>query len=158
MAQAYPEVSLFAGATISRGLIGGAKGEVPLYSAGAIDALSSSAKAEYESVVANYRQTILNSFKEVEDSMVELQLLEEVSHSQNNALTALREVVKVTNNQYNAGVTNYQSIIIAQASALSNEREALKILGRRLLASVTLIKSLGGGWQATPPTSEETEQ
>lgn len=157
-AQAYPELNLFAGATIRNGLIGGGEVEVPLYTAGAIDAQNDAAAAEYEAVVARYRQTVLESVKEVEDNLIELKLLQQVSQAQSDALTALREVVKVTNNQYDAGVTNYQSIIIAQSSALANEREALKILGRQLVTSVTLIKALGGGWQVSPSQAMEDDQ
>lgn len=157
-AQAYPELNLFAGATIRNGLIGGGDVEVPLYTAGAIDAQNDAAAAEYEAVIASYRQTVLESLKEVEDNLIELKLLEQVSKAQSDALTALHEVVHVTNNQYDAGVTNYQSIILAQSSALSNEREALKILGRQLVTSVTLIKALGGGWQAPQTSTQENEQ
>lgn len=146
-AQAYPAVNLFAGATIRKGLIGGGEIQMPLYTAGSTTGVRTAAVAEYEEIVANYRQTVLNGFKEVEDNMVELEILEQVADSQSEAVKAAREVVKVTNNQYNVGVTNYLSIVTVQASALINERAALNILGRRLVASVTLIKALGGGWQ-----------
>ena len=69
---------------------------------------------------------------------------------QGEAVRAARESVTITSNQYRAGTVNYLSVVVVQAAALINERAALGILGRRLVASVNLIKALGGGWGAEP--------
>ena len=61
----------------------------------------------------------------------------------------------ITYNQYRNGIVNYLSVIVAQTTALENERAAVSLLGRRLVASVTLITALGGGWEPTKPKTTE---
>jgi outer membrane protein TolC len=87
----------------------------------------------------------------VEDNLAALRILEEEAAVQGEAVRAARESVTITNNQYRAGTVNYLSVVVVQAAALINERAALGIVGRRLVASVTLIKALGGGWEAAAP-------
>jgi NodT family efflux transporter outer membrane factor (OMF) lipoprotein len=147
-AKAYPAVNLFAGASIGKGLLGGGEISAPIYTAGATTAANTQAEAVYSEVVANYRQTVLNSFREVEDNLSALRILSLAAKSQREAVSASRETVAISKNKYQAGIIDHQSMIIDQAFALNNERGALSILGRRLIASVNLIKALGGGWQA----------
>ncbi|MDT8282881.1 MAG: TolC family protein, partial [Gammaproteobacteria bacterium] len=130
--------------------------EVPLYTAGATKAERTKASAAYDEAVANYRQKVINGFREVEDSLVEIQYLEASSAAQDKAVKAGRETLVITNNQYDAGIVNYLSIVIVQSTALSNKRSALSILGRRLVASVNLVKALGGGWN--PDTAETAKE
>jgi len=155
-AAAYPTLGLFVGATITRGPIAGATAKAPIYTAGATTATRSKAEAAYDEAVANYRQVVLDAFSEVEDNLVTLQNLDESSMVQAEAVEAAREAVVIMNNQYQAGIANYLSIVIVQSSELTNERTALSILGRRLVASITLTKALGGGWQASK-LEKETE-
>ena len=104
------------------------------------------AQADYERSVAEYRETVLGSFQEVEDSLAALRILAEQAAVQEDAVKAAREVVTITNNQYRAGIANYLAVVIVQAALLSNELTAINLLGRRFTASVNLIKALGGGW------------
>ena len=67
---------------------------------------------------------------------------------QADAVKAARESAAIAVNQYKAGITSYLTVVVLQASALSSERAALGIVGRRLTASVALVKALGGGWNA----------
>ena len=124
-----------------------------IFDAGLRRAQSAQAIATYDENVANYRQTALAGFQEVEDNLAALRILEQEAAVQDEAVKSARESLTITLNQYRAGTVNYLSVVIAQATALSNEREALTILGRRQTASVTLIKALGGGWNAAqlPP-------
>ncbi|MFA7279888.1 MAG: efflux transporter outer membrane subunit [Sterolibacterium sp.] len=145
-AASYPAVSLFGGVSI-RHSVGGEKTTMPLFDAGAIRALSAKAGAAYDEAFADYRQVILNGFREVEDNLAALQLLNEAAQAQAEAVKAARESMTITNNQYRAGIVSYLSLVVVQAGALNNERAALGILRRRLIANVTLIKALGGGWQ-----------
>lgn len=147
-AQARPSLNLFAGATIRKGLVGGTDIEIPLYNNGATKATKSIASAEYDGAVANYRQTVLESFKEVEDNLIELNVLEQVVNSQTIALQASKEVMDAVTNQYKAGVVSYQDVIDVKELVLNNQRAELNLLARQLTTSVNLIKSLGGGWQA----------
>ena len=120
-----------------------------IFDAGLRRAQSNQAIAAYDATVAEYRQTVLGGFQEVEDNLVALRVLEQEALVQDAAVRAARESETITNNQYKAGTTNYLSVVIVQTATLNNERTALAILGRRLVASVGLIKALGGGWSAT---------
>jgi outer membrane protein TolC len=66
-------------------------------------------------------------------------------------VAAARRTVELTNNQYQAGVVSYINVIVAQTTLLANERSAASVLGRRLTASVALVKALGGGWSGEQP-------
>lgn len=119
-----------------------------LFDGGARQAQSDAAIAAYDAAVADYRQTVLTSFREVEDNLASLRILSQEAAIQREAVRLARESVTLTTNQYRAGTTDYLSVVTVQASALSSERTALSLLGRQLVASVGLIKALGGGWQA----------
>ncbi len=147
----YPSVRLFAGGGFDINFAGGAALAQYLLDGGLRKAQSAQVTAAYEETVANYRQTILSAFREVEDNLAALRILENEAAAQGAAVKAARESVTITNNQYRAGIVNYLSVVVVQAAALINERAELNIIGRRLVASVTLIKALGGGWQAEPP-------
>ncbi|MEP6997168.1 MAG: efflux transporter outer membrane subunit, partial [Betaproteobacteria bacterium] len=124
-----------------------------IFDAGLRRAQSAQAMATYDENVATYRQTVLTGFQEVEDNLAALRILEQEAAVQDEAVTAARESLTITLNQYRAGTANYLAVVVAQATALANERAALMILGRRLTASVALIKALGGSWSAAelPP-------
>ncbi len=107
-------------------------------------------KGAYDATVATYRQTVLTGFREVEDNLAALRILEEESLVQNEAVKAAADSVTIVRNQYKAGTVSYLSVIVLQASELANERSAIDILGRRMSATLLLIKALGGGW-APPP-------
>jgi NodT family efflux transporter outer membrane factor (OMF) lipoprotein len=119
-----------------------------LFDAGLRTAQKAQAVATYDATVATYRQTVLTGFQEVEDNLVAIRVLEQESAVQAEAVAASRQSVTITNNQYRAGTTTYLAVVVVQAAALNNERTALDIRGRRLVASVGLIKALGGGWDA----------
>jgi outer membrane protein TolC len=118
-----------------------------LFDAGARRARTDQAIADYDAEVAAYRQTVLTGFQEVEDNLAALRILEQEAQVQNEALQFSRESVALTINQYKAGIVSYLNVITVQTTALGNERTALDIQSRRLLACVLLIKALGGGWR-----------
>jgi NodT family efflux transporter outer membrane factor (OMF) lipoprotein len=120
----------------------------PLFAGGSIKALSEQAKAAYDGAVASYRQTVLTGFKEVEDNLAALRILEEEALVQEAALKAAQQLLTVTMNQYKAGTVSYLNVIVAQTATLNNERAVVDIGGRRMTAIVLLIKALGGGWAA----------
>ena len=128
--------------------VGPAVSEV-LFDGGLRRAQTEQARAAYDAEVAAYRQTVLTGFQEVEDSLAALRVLEEEARVQQEALAAARQTVDVVTNQYKAGTVSYLNVIVAQTTALSNEQTALNILGRRMAASVSLVKALGGGWDAS---------
>jgi len=120
-----------------------------LFDAGLRSAEKTQAIAKYDETVANYRSTVLTGFQEVEDNLVALSLLEQEATVQDAAVAAARESAAIALNQYKAGTANYLAVVVLQANALNSERTSLGILGRRLTASVGLVKALGGGWNAT---------
>ena len=121
-----------------------------IFDGGLRRAQTEQAIATYDANVAAYRQTVLNGFTEVEDQLVALRTLEQEAAAQDDALASAREALALTFNQYKAGTIPYTSVVTIQATALSNERNAVSIFGSRMVASVNLVKATGGGW--TQPT------
>ncbi len=119
-----------------------------IFDAGLRRAQTDQAIAAYDATVAQYRQAVLAGFQEVEDNLAALRILEEEAQVQDDAVRAARESVVLTVNQYKAGTVSYINVVTVQTTQLSNERTAMGILGRRLVAAVTLVKALGGGWSA----------
>ena len=120
-----------------------------VFDAGLRGAQTEQARAAYDASVASYRQTVLTGFQEVEDNLAALRILEEEALMQDEAVKAARQSVTVSTNQYKAGTVSYLDVVTVQTIALNNERTAIEILGRRMTASVLLIKALGGGWDAS---------
>lgn len=130
-----------------------------LFDGGARSAELERSEAVYDQTVAQYRQAVLDSFREVEDYLVQLRVLEQEALIQQEALQAARESLRLIENQYRAGTVDFNSVVNVQATALSNERSTLSLLGNRLTTSVQLIAALGGGWQQqalqeAPPKAE----
>ena len=120
------------------------------------------AEAAYDQTVANYRQTVLDSSREVEDNLVQLRVLAAEAVVQRQALEAAQESLRLIENQYRAGTVDFLSVATVQTSALNNERTYLTLLGDQLTATVQLIAALGGGWNearlATEPVPERPER
>lgn len=125
-----------------------------LFDGGLRQAHEAQAVAAYDATVAQYRQTVLAGFQEVEDNLAVLRVLDEESGVQDRAVAAARLSERLTFNQYQAGTVTYLAVVIAQSQSLDNERAAALLFGRRLVASVALIKALGGGWNAADPEAE----
>lgn len=126
-----------------------------LFDGGARAAQVDNAEASYQQTVASYRQTVLDSFREVEDYLVQLRVMEQESLAQQQAVDAARQALRSLDNQYKAGIIDYNSVVNVQATALSNERTALTLLGTQLTASVQLIAALGGGWDSSQLQAEQ---
>ena len=128
-----------------------------LFDAGRREAVTDEARAAHEAEVAFYRQTVLTAFQEVEDQLAALRILEEQAKLQADAVAAARQSVEVAENQYKAGTASFLEVIVVRTIALNNERTAVSILGRRLAASVQLVRALGGGWDGRLPDDAPTE-
>ena len=110
------------------------------------------ARAAYDASVANYRQTVLAGFEQVEDEIATLRILEQQAVVEEAAVkAAAQEAETLTLNQYKAGTVPYSSVITAQTTRLAAEETALTVLSSRLQASVALIEALGGGWTQARP-------
>lgn len=118
-----------------------------LFDAGRRRATSDAALANYDATVASYRQTTLTAFQQVEDNLAALRILAREAQQQQQAVTSARESLQIFTNRYKGGVDTYLQVITAQTIVLSNERNEVDILRRRMDANVLLIKALGDGWQ-----------
>jgi len=119
-----------------------------LFDGGARSAQKEQAIAAFDNNVAAYRQTVLTGFLEVEDNLSALRILGEEAKVQREAAKSAAESVALANNQYLAGTVSYLNVVSAQAASLVADRSALDITGRRLIASVSLLKALGGDWRS----------
>ena len=117
-----------------------------LFDAGRRRAASDEAIAAYDQTVANYRETVLTGFQQVEDSVAALRILEHEAQIQERAVVAAQKYLDLAITRYKGGVTSYLEVTVAQTAALSDEVTAVNILGRRMVDAVTLVQALGGGW------------
>ena len=120
-----------------------------VFDAGLRRAEVAQARAAYQADVADYRQTVLAAFEQVEDEIVTLRVLEQQGTIEDDAVTKAKEAEVLTVNQYKAGTVPYSSVITAQTTRLAAEETALNVLSGRLQASVSLIEAVGGGWDAS---------
>ncbi len=117
-----------------------------LFDGGRRSAALKGANAQYDGAVADYRQTVLVAFQQVEDELSTLNTLATEADSQQRATSAAQLSLKLTTNRYQAGAVSYLDVVTAQTIALTNERLTQQIDARRVDASVQLLKALGGGW------------
>ncbi len=122
-----------------------------LFDAGARTSEKEQAAAAYDQTVANYRQTVLGAFQDVEDDLAALRVLDKEAAIQDEAARTAADSLEQANNQYKAGTISYLNVVTAEASFLAADNARLSITGRRLLASVALLKALGGDWPDAKP-------
>jgi NodT family efflux transporter outer membrane factor (OMF) lipoprotein len=117
-----------------------------LFDGGRRTATLHGATAQYDGTVADYRQTVLVAFQQVEDNLSALHSLADEADSQQRATTAADLSLRLTTNRFNAGAVSYLDVVTAQTIALTNQRTADQIAARQMEASVLLLKALGGTW------------
>jgi len=127
-----------------------------LFDAGRRRAVLKETTANYDSLVADYRQNVLTAFQQVEDNLASLRILEDEAQRQQRAVAAARESEELSLNRYKGGLVTYLEVVTAQSTRLQNERVAVGVERRRLEASVLLIRALGGGWNASSLPSAAT--
>ena len=116
------------------------------FDAGRRRGVSDQAIASFNQSSADYRQTVLTAFQQVEDNLAVLRILEQEQEQQRQATEAAQGAQNIFNNRYVGGIDTYLQVVTAQQTALVNERNDIDIMRRRMDASVLLIKALGGGW------------
>jgi multidrug efflux system outer membrane protein len=134
---------------------------IPLFEGGRLKGSLRQAKARYDELLANYRQSLLTAYRDVEDNLSDLHLRAQAADAQEQAVNAAREYLRLSNIQYRQGIINSLQLIDADRTLQTTELTAAQIQAARLTATVLLIKSLGGGWDphnamALPPTSMPT--
>jgi NodT family efflux transporter outer membrane factor (OMF) lipoprotein len=120
-----------------------------IFSGGSRRAQVQFAKAGYDASVASYRETVLNAFREAQDDITGLTVLNQAKQSQQQAVDAARRTLDIASNRYSGGLVSYLDVVNAQQNLLNNEQELAVIQGQKLVTSVLLIKALGGGWDAS---------
>jgi outer membrane protein, multidrug efflux system len=120
--------------------------QFPIFEGGRISADVKQQRAAYEENVANYREAVLVSFQDVEDSLSALHYLAQQGEAENRAFTAYKKALDLTNSRYTTGLVSYFDVIQAQGLALDAEQLTVQIEGNRVASTVRLIKALGGGW------------
>ncbi len=120
---------------------------LPLFEGGKLRAGLRFAQASYDEMVATYRQSVLTAFSEVEDSLAAQTLLANQYAMESDALVAARKQLEIVNNQYRDGLITYLEVATAESTELNVEFAATALRGQQLVASVTLVKALGGGWK-----------
>jgi NodT family efflux transporter outer membrane factor (OMF) lipoprotein len=118
----------------------------PIFDGGRRRANVDQAMAAYDQTVANYRETVLIGFQQVEDNLAALRILDNEAQVQDRAVVAAQKYLELANTRYTGGVTSYLEVTTAQSAALSDELTAVAILGRRMADAVTLVQALGGAW------------
>jgi multidrug efflux system outer membrane protein len=124
----------------------GAAALTPIFNGGRIRADVDQARANYRQSLAQYVKTVLTSYQEVEDQLAALRILSGEAQSEGDAVDDAKRAEEIAMNRYKAGLVGYLDVVFAQTTLLSNERVATQIRGQRMVATVVLVKALGGGW------------
>jgi NodT family efflux transporter outer membrane factor (OMF) lipoprotein len=127
----------------------GAQATELLFDAGKRHAMTDQAKHNYEAQAATYRATVLGAFNEVEDRLSDLHVLEDEATTEKRAVAAAQHSLDLSNQRYKGGATSYLEVLIADSTLLSNERTSTDLVTRQFVASVGLVRALGGGWDVT---------
>jgi NodT family efflux transporter outer membrane factor (OMF) lipoprotein len=127
----------------------GAQAAELLFDAGQRHALTDQARHSYEGQVAGYRNTVLQAFNDVEDQLSGLRILEQESGAEQRAVSSAQHSYDLSNQRYKGGVTSYLEVLTAEATLIANQRTSIDLQTRQFVASVGLVRALGGGWDVT---------
>jgi outer membrane protein, multidrug efflux system len=133
----------------------GADALEPLIQGGRNRANLAAARSAYDQSVANYRQSVLTAFQQVEDGISNLSTLTQALSTQEAAVQDARKALDIANNRYVGGVTSYLDVITAQTTLLQSQRLETQLRGQEMVSSVYLVKALGGGWDASQIQNEQ---
>jgi len=122
-----------------------------LFDAGLRKATVQQYQATYDQTVANYRQTVLTAFQQVEDNLAALRVLSRTIEQQETAVQAAQRNLREAVVRYTAGLDAYLNVLTAQAMLLGNQQTLVSYREQQMVAAVQLIEALGGGWEGLPP-------
>ncbi len=113
-------------------------------------------RAQYDQTVANYRNTVLTAFGQVEDNLSSLRILSQEIQEQDTAIGSAQRSLNLATDRYRLGIDPYLNVITAQTALFSNQQTAVNLRIEQIVDSVQLIEALGGGWDSsTLPTSQQ---
>jgi multidrug efflux system outer membrane protein len=127
----------------------------PIFNGGRNRANLAATKSAYDESVANYRESTLTAFQQVEDGLSGLNSLSRAAESQSAAVADAHRALDIANDRYVGGLTTFLDVITAQSVLLTNERLSAQLLGQQMVTSVFLVKALGGGWDASSIQNEQ---
>ncbi|MFM0202862.1 efflux transporter outer membrane subunit [Paraburkholderia fungorum] len=138
------------------GPLAGTALNIPIFDGGRRKGNLANARAVYEEDVANYRQQVLVAFREVEDNLSDMRILEDQTRTQNEAVKASQRAADLSRSQYTEGAVNYLDVIDAERTVLQARRAAVQLQGVQAASTVNLIRALGGGWGDVVPQPPQT--
>ena len=157
----YPSLTLSAGAGLAsssfvslftwaaRFWSAGASVSETLFDAGRRRGQVNIAEADFDVAMANYRQTVLTAFQQVEDNLSALRVLEQETGATNETVQAAQTALDITTAQYKAGTATYLQVETQQTALFAEQKAIVDLLTRRMVASVLLVEALGGGWDSS---------
>ena len=146
-------ISDWSSRTFLFGPLAGTMLSLPLFDGGLRKAGVKQARAVYEEQVADYRQTVLNSFREVEDGLADMRILGQQIQTQDAAVQAATHAANLSHRRYQEGSIGYLDVLEADRSVLLLQHDAVQLNGQRALAAVGLIRALGGDWAVPEKTA-----
>jgi outer membrane protein, multidrug efflux system len=128
----------------------GASATAPIFTGGRLRANLDQARATYTASVSQYEKTVLTAYQQVEDQLAALHFLALQQQDSTSAVVSARDEERIAENRYEAGLVNYLNVVYAEQTLLQNEQSETQVSGQQLLATVVLVKALGGGWEGRP--------
>ena len=119
-----------------------------IFDGGLRRAHTAQAEAAYDVAAAQYKETVLGAFQQVEDQLALLRLLDQETALQDQAVRSSLQAEQLALTQYRAGTASYLGVVTAQALSLTNQRTAVQLRGRLMAAGISLVAATGGGWSA----------
>ncbi len=129
----------------------GPSGALTLFDAGQRDAILAEVGEAYDQTVANYRQNVLSAYRDVEDALASIRQLDKQAVDENNAVKAAALELTYANQRYGNGLNEFLDVVTAQTTLLTAQQNDADVLASRLVARVSLIQALGGGWGPLGP-------
>jgi multidrug efflux system outer membrane protein len=127
-----------------------ASATAPIFTGGRLRANLDQARASYQGSVSEYEKTVLTSYQQVEDQLAALHFLALQQQDSANAVGSARDEERIAENRYQAGLVSYLNVVYAEQTLLQNEQSEAQVSGQQLIATVVLVKALGGGWEDRP--------
>jgi len=128
----------------------GAGASETIFDFGARAATVAQSRAAYDGTVAQYRQTVLTAFQQVEDNLASLRILAQEIQQQDVAVKSSQHYLALAQDRYKLGIDSYLNVITAQTTLLANRQTLTNLRTQQMIASVQLIEAMGGGWRSSP--------
>ena len=128
----------------------GVSATAPIFTGGRLRANLDQARASYSASVSQYEKTVLTAYQQVEDQLAALHFLSLQEQDSASAVASSNDEERIAMNRYQAGLVSYLNVVYAEQTLLNNEQSEAQVSGQRLVATVVLVKALGGGWEGRP--------